>query len=67
MNYSEQEYNLLPIKKNIDQLISKLGINIPCWYYGEATQGDDYFNVYFSNIKLEDHTLSFDYLLRNGK
>ncbi len=64
---TEEEYNLLPIKKDVDQIIKNLGIDMTNWYFGEATKGSDYFSVYFYNEKAEDHSLSVDFLLRDKK
>jgi hypothetical protein len=65
MNRTEKEYNLLPIKKDVDQIIHDLGINMADWYFGEATEGSDYFSVYFGNEKAENHSLNVDFLLKN--
>jgi hypothetical protein len=67
MNHIEKEYNLLPIKKDVDQIIKDLGIDITKWYFGEATEGDDYFSVYFGNEKVENHSLTVDFLLKDNK
>ncbi len=66
-NYTEIEYNKLPIRLEVDKIIIFLGLDKTKWYFGEATEGDDYFNVYFSNLNLEDHALNFDFNLIENK
>lgn len=67
MNLTEKEYNELPLKESVDQVIANLGINMTNWYFGECTLGDNYFTVYFSNEQAEDHCLHVEFLLSDGE
>lgn len=66
-NIIEERYNNLLIKKKVDEVIANLGINMTNWDFGECTLDADYFTVYFSNEKAEDHCLHAEFLLMDGE
>jgi len=67
-NYTEKEYNNnTVISIDVYEIMVRLGIDDKKWYFGEAVEGDGWFNVYFSNKIMEDHTLNFDFIFKNNK
>ena len=64
---TEQEYNKSSFKTIIDAEIKLIGLNIKCWYFGEAVKESDYANVYFSCSTQPDYVLCVDLDYKNKK
>jgi len=60
-NFTEEEYNKSSIKKAVDYSAEMLAIDLSKWYFGGGVEGDDWFNVYFNNIKMENHCLNIEF------
>ena len=60
-NFTEEEYNKSSIRETVDSTAKMLAIDLSKWYFGGALEGDDWFNVFHNNIKMENHCLNIEF------